>query len=504
MKKQYSTQFKIHFTGASKGRRQTIAGVDYASYPAIILVEGVHHGAIGDPVMYTNEVLASYAHLWNGVPVTINHPKDKDGAYVSVTHPNIAPVYSPIGKLMNAKHEEGKTKAILLIDIKKANDKSPTLITDLDNGVEMQLSTGLFGAEDAEEGVWNNETYKGVLTEIHPDHLALLPGSVGACSWDDGCGVRANQTELTGPTVNQEKDDYLLNRKAALSHNEIRQKLEGVVSSMDKKRALDNGPFHFNWIVEVFDNYFIWESENQDGRGYFRQSYSLDANDNIVLVDDKTEVQKRTEYTPITANTQQKENDMKKKAGECCPDRVAALIANEATPYKAEDSEWITALTAEAFEKLEAPYKVQAKGKDDCMGLTGQAKEDCMEKNGTKKKANEGQPTPAKSEAEMLADYINSAPAPVRAVLNAGMRQLDAKRSELIGKIKANEQNTFTDEELMGMPDVILEKFAAAVAPPQKAPDYSGAGGGFVPLSSGETKEEAYVPLTLNFAKPVK
>jgi hypothetical protein len=195
---------------------------------------------------------------------------------------------------------------------------------------------------------------------------------------------------------------------------------------------------------------------------------------------------------------------MKEKAGECCPDRVAALIANEATPYKAEDSEWITALTADAFEKLEAPYKVQAKGEGDCMGLTGQEKEDCMEKNGTKKKANEGAPASAKSEAEMLADYINSAPAPVRAVLNAGMRQLDAKRSELIGKIKANERNTFTDEELMGMPDIILEKFATAVAPAPKSPDYSGMGGGFVPNSAGEDKEEAYVPMTLNFAKPAK
>lgn len=35
--------------------------------------------------------------------------------------------------------------------------------------------------------------FKRIARNLNPDHLALLPGGTGACSWEDGCGVRANE-----------------------------------------------------------------------------------------------------------------------------------------------------------------------------------------------------------------------------------------------------------------------------------------------------------------------
>ena len=178
------------------------------------------------------------------------------------------------------------------------------------------------------------------------------------------------------------------------------------------------------------------------------------------------------------------------KEKKCCGDRVAALIANEATPFTAEDSEMLSALTETQFEKLEAPYKANEKADEKPIGGGTPAA-----------KANE-KGTEETPEQKWEA-FMNAAPAEFRAVINAGTRALDAKRADLMGKIKANAKNTFTDDELKAMPDVVLEKLATVAAPEVKKVDYSGQGGGFT-ANAGADVEEAYVPATISFAKEGK
>lgn len=482
MDKRFSTTFKIQAT--AKGQRKTIAGVNYAVYPSVILVEGVHHGAIGAPTFYPLEVLEASAPHWNNIPVTINHPQDQEGAYVSAGSPEVLSAWA-VGKLLNSRFEDGKLRAEVMIDLKKAAAKHSTLINSLDRGVEMELSTGLFGEEVMEPGLWNNEAYETRLTAIQPDHLALLPDATGACSWADGCGVRANLKVNAGPAVNQSKEDYRPDMVNTASHDGIRNQLRSYVDAMDVRRLMDNGPYMYHYIIEVYDNYFIYEEESQDGVKHWRQSYSINAEDQVVVTDDKTQVQKRVEYVPINPNANE-ENKMAKEK-KCCADRVAALIANEATPYTAEDSEMLTALTEAQMEKLEAPYKANADG-------------DKKEGDKVDQKINEGAEGTETPE-QKWATFMNSAPAEFRAVINAGTRALDAKRTEAITKIKANALNTLTDEELKAMPDIVLEKLALVAAPEVKRPNYSGQGGGFQTNASAGG-EEPYVPVTINFAKP--
>lgn len=482
MDKRFSTSFKIQFSGVT-GQRKRVAGVDYAVYPSVILVEGVHHGAIGAPTMYPTDVLASSAPMWNNIPVTINHPQDKEGEYVSAGSPEVLQAWA-VGKLLNARYEDGKLKADVMINIAKANDKHPTLINDLDRGVEMQVSTGLFGEEVAEEGLWNNEAYANRLTAIQPDHLALLPGAEGACSWADGCGIRANKemkVNSTGPKVNQTKEEYRPIANVA-SHNEIHNQLRAYIDAMDVRRTSESGPYKFHYVNDVFDNYFIYEEDSQDGSKYWRQSYSINAEDKVIMSDDKTQVQKRVEYVPVTTNAK-KENVMAKEEKKCCPDRVASLIANAASTYTAEDSDWLSELNETQLEKLEAPYKAN-EGAD---------------KTTAPDKTNTTQADTYTPEQKWEA-FMNSAPAEFRAVINAGTRALDAKRTDLITKIKANAKNTFTDEELKGMPDVVLEKMASMATPEVKPANYGGQGGGFQ-TNAGAEEEEPYVPVTINFAK---
>jgi len=59
------------------------------------------------------------------------------------------------------------------------------------------------------EGVWNEEEYHSIVRNYRPDHLALLPGAIGACSWEDGCGIRANKDIKKGG-----KDEVINNIRA--------------------------------------------------------------------------------------------------------------------------------------------------------------------------------------------------------------------------------------------------------------------------------------------------
>jgi hypothetical protein len=192
--------------------------------------------------MYPTDVLEASAPHWNNIPVTINHPQDQEGAYVSAGSPEVLSAWA-VGKLLNSRFEDGKLKAEVMIDLKKADAKHPTLINSLDRGVEMELSTGLFGEEVMEPGLWNNEAYETRLTAIQPDHLALLPDATGACSWADGCGVRANMKVNAGPAVNQSKEDYRPDMVNTASHDETRNQLRSYVDAMDVRRLMDNGPY---------------------------------------------------------------------------------------------------------------------------------------------------------------------------------------------------------------------------------------------------------------------
>lgn len=204
-------QFKIHLSPGG-GQRKTVAGVNYAVYPSVILVEGVHHGAIGEPTFYPAEVLQASAPAWNGQPVTIGHPQDAQGAYVSAgSKPD-----GHIGRLTNVMYGAGKLRAEVMLTVAKAHQHRPGLLNALDSGAMMDVSTGLFGQEVRESGIWNGEAYQTRLTAIQPDHLALLPGGAGACSWADGCGIRANE-EIYVPAAirfNNYKGDSIMAEEA--------------------------------------------------------------------------------------------------------------------------------------------------------------------------------------------------------------------------------------------------------------------------------------------------
>lgn len=171
-------------------RRTTYEGRAILVVPVVMLRQTVVHGANADaPALVPLDELM--AESWNGVPVTVGHPNE-DGTFASANSPAILSKWK-IGRIFNAKIEGDKLKAEAWVDIIRANKVRPGLVAMLESGKPMDVSTGYFSRHDATPGTFKGREYSVLHRDIKPDHLALLPDETGACSWQDGCGVRANK-----------------------------------------------------------------------------------------------------------------------------------------------------------------------------------------------------------------------------------------------------------------------------------------------------------------------
>ena len=178
-------------------RREMVKNKEFAIYPVVLMVEGVHHAVNGKPVFYSKQLLQSSVLHWEGRPIPVQHP-NVDGSYVRANSPHVEADWV-IGRIYNAKVQGNKLKGEAWLEVSKADEVAPGLLLSLDGGAKMEVSTGVMVTGDGIEGVWNNEAFEESILEMIPDHLALLPGDEGACSWKDGCGVRANSTKKELP-----------------------------------------------------------------------------------------------------------------------------------------------------------------------------------------------------------------------------------------------------------------------------------------------------------------
>jgi hypothetical protein len=167
--------------------------------PVIMMVEGVHNGSHG-PIFHSINELGKITGAWNGIPVTIGHPFDEYGEFVSANSPEILDEWS-VGKIFNTFVEDEKLKAEAWLNIEKLKKVSYETFQAIQLGKILEVSVGIFSDEDYQEGDWNEEHYIAVAKNHRPDHLALLPGEIGACSIDDGCGVRVNSENVVTATV---------------------------------------------------------------------------------------------------------------------------------------------------------------------------------------------------------------------------------------------------------------------------------------------------------------
>ena len=477
-------------------RHQMLDGKRHLIVPVVMMVEGVHHGSQG-PLLYTAEDLSKFPSSWDGIPVTIGHP-EIDEEYVSANSPEV--LAQSVGRIFNTCFEDGKLKAEVWIDEQRITAISPTALAYIVSGRQLEVSVGVFTEHEEVSGTYINannneeEEYIAIARNHRPDHLALLPGMNGACSWNDGCGIRVNSSETSKLNVNEDmNDEQVLAKKqlalenclASLTNNEQGYQ-ELMMKLSSKLDALDNDQAYY-MLEEVYEDHIIYRKRARGNgeTGFYQQSYQINVDDSVELTNEPKRVRRDVSYVAVNAvkrtnfNNKKGEPKMAEKVDvekPCCLEKVVELIANKLTNFTEEDREWLLELGPEKLERLtpKAPevVKVVEAEKAPAVNMAEYVKKDSL---------------------KTTEDFLAIAPAEMRDQLRSGLRLHQNYRSELIANVLTNSQEgAWTEEELKEEDTARLEKLSKQF----KAPvDFSAKGAG-QPLSvNKEEDEEILLPV---------
>ena len=179
-------------------RRETRNGRDYLVAPIRLLVTGVLNGSKGALFYPSDEISRNY-ETWHGIPITVNHPS-LNGEYVAASHPGVLDRQG-VGTLMNPTlashtHNRQRLTAEGWFDVDATRRIDSRVLNALEAGRPLEISTGLFTDNEEAPGVYNGRHYAFIARNYKPDHLAVLPDQVGACSTNDGCGINVNTSTV--------------------------------------------------------------------------------------------------------------------------------------------------------------------------------------------------------------------------------------------------------------------------------------------------------------------
>ena len=429
-------------------REETLKNVTHIVVPVVMMLEGVHNGSAG-AVFHSAENLSHIVPSWNGIPVTIKHPTDAQGGYISANEPQVDNI---VGKIFNSKWEDDKLKAEAWIEKDLLTALSPLAAAAIYSSMELQVSMGAYSDDIAEAGEWNGEAYDSIATNYRPDHLALLPGEEGACNWEDGCGIRANK-ENQNKTKTKEK--IMAKKEAPPIVNELTVNEESIDARLQALRNLvyakDTDSTYY-YLVEAYDSYYIYEvSQKGDSGTHFKQMYQVLADGSVENVGDPIKVKRVVQYLVITNNSKTKKE--KKEMPETKLKAIDALITNEASRFAETDREWLAEQSVETLGKLEpkmnraekpvAPKEVPATEAQISAHVKGLKQE----------------------------ELVKLLPEDVQTNLAAMETARVENRNKVIDNIIANSgEGTWTKEDLSVMECVTLEKLEKSVSPN----DYSG------------------------------
>lgn len=417
-------QYEIRAQAGEAVQREFL-GKTHTVVPLVALVEGVIQGVNAPtPEFVSAEAMAKTVQGWNGRPVVIDHPR-VNGELVSANLPEVLET-ELVGQIFNARVDDGKLKMEAWIDNSREGvERINSTLEKVKAGEMVELSTGFFADVVQSTGKFEGEDFSALLTNIVPDHLAILSEGVGACSIADGCG--ANRVNEVGkecsckggdkdeaPTVALDKESKSLLEKVASffspRSNRTREDEHYALSNALEKSV---GTSDWFYIFATTDEYVVYMTY----KGLFQRSYKFAEDGSVTLGEDEIEVRPDTDFVPLESH---KENHMSNT------DKVKGLIANTATKFTEEDQQWLEGLEDEQLDRL------------------------------TPNEAPKVEPAAPPSFEVLLA----AAPSDIRESLDHGRKLFLNERTALIEGIKANERNEFTEEELNKFDFNTLERLA--------------------------------------------
>lgn len=457
-------------------RRVEHQGRQHLVVPVVMMVEGVHcgsHGAIFHPA----EELGRFTASWDGIPVTIDHPSDDNGQGISANSPQVID-RDVVGRVYNTYMDGDKLKGEVWLDEQRLIAVAPNAYHAIDQEEPVEVSVGVFSDQQNEQGEYEGEQYVAIARNHRPDHLALLPDAQGACSWEDGCGIRLNQKK-GGQMTKKKKEQNDVGNLQSLKDNAVLQgyavsplenrtgytELAGIIQR--RLDNMDNGE-KTHWLQELYENEFIYRVDQRDNNAmYFRQPYSVPEEGTVSFEGEPTRVQRKVEYVEVTQNNQnhesKNEESMKKKQvnnNQCCEEKVDRLIANEQTIFTDKHKEWLLQQNEETIDLFFPKEETQAPPH-----------------------TNEEQIAKAlKNYAQTPDKFIELAPEEVQDQLKSGLNLHRKQRQDMVKKIVNNAgDNGFTEEELKVMSTDQLRKMVNMI--PEQG-NYVGNGSGPAPVDN--------------------
>ena len=439
-------------------------------------------------------------------PVCINHPIDENEDYISANSPEMAETVN-IGTVYNTTVDsKGTMRCEFWLNKARATELGfEDIITNFEDGEMMEVSTGLWSDDVLKSGedqskiskyVTNNkikkldlkaneyqgEAFGSIAINFRPDHIALLPDKVGACSIEDGCGaLRDNnkdskkkkncgcencvaklnevqtvtfkmKSKLTG-AMNHflghcNKQGIKLNE---LSHEDIRSQLRAEAWD-----AINPSDDEWLWIMEVYDDYFIIEYQGS----YHKLTYSI-SGDIVTIGDTMTEVYRKTIYEAIPQGTSVSGNtDTKSKEGSMTKaDLIKSILANETNQFSETE---LNNFDESILKKL-IP---NANKKEDEMETEDNKEEDSETKSS---KSNSDSDPDANVSEGGLADQVKSLTKQVKTLTESHTSTMTEIRELVV-----NNYEHLTESMVKGMSDSDVKELADKIRPQA---NYAGRGG---------------------------
>ena len=458
-----------------KVRKAEMEGRPYVVVPMVMMVEGVHNGSRG-PLFYPGDELSKAPATWNLKPIVVYHPDDDQETACT---PEFL-TERKVGVIMNTRFDsKGRLIAEAWLEEHRMKSVDMRVWDAVQNGKMLELSTGVFTENEEVEGDFAGEHYIAIARNHKPDHLALLPDQIGACSINDGAGFIRNAVNAfaDGMRLQLSTDEQALATNLVREYLGKQRKEKGYLSKLLQNEASFEQireslclalqgrypaaeGYAMPWVEAVYEDRVVYCI----GSKTFSLPYSISEASKVTFTGDPTEVMRVTEYravanqatdgTPTTNNSNQDQNMDKKKI-------VDGLIAN--CGYKESDRPWLMGLNDEQLTKVNeaATSAVEV--------IANKAKtEATAAKPETAKPAQNAAPAaeaaPAQRKEITVDEYVANAPAAVQDVLKNSLAMHAAEKKRLVDAIVANTANEFTRAELEAKDLGELKKLEALIA----------------------------------------
>lgn len=439
---------RIVFNLGGKGvRHAKLNGRDHLVVNAVMMTEGVHEGSAG-PGFYSEAELARSDFSWNHQPIVVYHP-DEDGEPVSARTEAVLNTRK-IGLVLNTKTKSKKQRFEAWLDYKLTKKVDKRILEAVENGRKVEVSTGIGVKKVKAKGTWGDEKYIWKASGITPDHLAVLPDQVGACSIKDGAGLlqlNAAGKKLpagTKKSLSRAVKNALKRVGAELVSNEMSfSQQTSAVSEALAAAYGDPGKSWRGYIIDLYPSYVVFCSDYSYSSDscYYKVSYTVGKDGDVKLSGDKVEVERTVKYEPVT-NSVTNEKGKGMKVG--IKKKMIAKVVERSGMKK----ETVAKMDEAELRAVYNATKPKA---------APEPKATVVNKTVVKKVKN-------KLTREQMMELLDPKE---RAVLNRGIKAAEKLRAGYVETIKKNPKNPFKDEMLNNaelVPDSLLEGIAILAA----------------------------------------